>query len=348
MRVALAIFSALLLPLYAAAFNPKGLEFSHFDWELACDNTGTCRAAGYQSDDFSDHAVSVLLTRAAGAGQAVSAIVKLGEADANPVIGTLPPAFKLSLRINGQLHGTLEFKKESLKAELSPNQIDTLLTALAKNADIELSTGTQRWQLSDRGAAAVLLKMDEYQGRIGSAGALLRKGKAPESSVPPAVPAPLFTPAAISKPQPGDAQFASRHQDALIAALRTATKKDDCDDLFDDIDSSKITVVRLSSSKMLVSIQCWVAAYNSGNGYWVVNERPPFQPQLVTASGNDSDGATVSESHKGRGLGDCWSFMTWSWNGKSFEVTSKSTSGMCKSIEQGGAWSLPTIVTSTR
>ncbi len=30
------------------AANPRGLAFTHHDWELACDNTRTCRAAGYQ------------------------------------------------------------------------------------------------------------------------------------------------------------------------------------------------------------------------------------------------------------------------------------------------------------
>ena len=29
----------------------QGLYFQHQDWELACDNTGICRAAGYQTDD---------------------------------------------------------------------------------------------------------------------------------------------------------------------------------------------------------------------------------------------------------------------------------------------------------
>ncbi|MDU7869659.1 MAG: hypothetical protein E7J78_21350, partial [Pantoea sp.] len=32
-------------PLLAA--SPQGFSFAHKDWELACDNTGTCRAAGY-------------------------------------------------------------------------------------------------------------------------------------------------------------------------------------------------------------------------------------------------------------------------------------------------------------
>ena len=37
------------------------VAFSHGDWELVCDNTGTCRAAGYQQDGES-LPVSVLLT----------------------------------------------------------------------------------------------------------------------------------------------------------------------------------------------------------------------------------------------------------------------------------------------
>ena len=49
----------------------QGLYFQHQDWELACDNTGTCRAAGYQSDDNFEQPISMLLTRQAGAKTAV-------------------------------------------------------------------------------------------------------------------------------------------------------------------------------------------------------------------------------------------------------------------------------------
>ncbi len=37
----------------------QGLHFLHKDWEISCDNTGTCRAAGYQSDQDIDQPVSV-------------------------------------------------------------------------------------------------------------------------------------------------------------------------------------------------------------------------------------------------------------------------------------------------
>jgi hypothetical protein len=344
MRIVFAMLAA-LLPLCAAAFSPTGLSFSHEDWQLACDNTGTCRAAGYSADDGSEHAVSILLTRAAGARQAVSATVQIGKYGDNAAVDALPAKFSLALRINGQAYGALAFDKDSLQTDLSPQQVNALLAALPRRAVIEMRRGADKWLLSDKGAAAVLLKMDEYQGRLGTVGALVRKGDAPESGVPPAAAAPRFVAAPPPKAQPGDAQFASRNQKALMQALRAATSREDCEDLFDDSETLPLTAVRLAPSKMLVSVRCWLAAYNEGNGYWIVNDRPPFQPILVTTSGSDADGATITEGQKGRGLGDCWSSLTRGWNGKSFEVVAESSTGMCRLIAPGGAWSLPTVVT---
>ena len=44
---------------------------------------------------------------------------------------------------------------------------------------------------SSTGASAVLLKMDEYQGRIGTPGALVRKGTKAEAAVPMPTPVPV-------------------------------------------------------------------------------------------------------------------------------------------------------------
>ncbi|WGV54914.1 DUF1176 domain-containing protein [Stenotrophomonas indicatrix] len=45
---------ALCWPLAASAVDaPAGLYFQHHDWVVACDNTRTCRAAGYASGDDS-------------------------------------------------------------------------------------------------------------------------------------------------------------------------------------------------------------------------------------------------------------------------------------------------------
>ena len=59
------------LPLAASAFDDNGSYFEHKNWEIACDNTGTCRAAGYQAGE-EDQAISILLMRDAGADAAIT------------------------------------------------------------------------------------------------------------------------------------------------------------------------------------------------------------------------------------------------------------------------------------
>ena len=56
-----------LLPLTAMATPIKGFFEIYQDWDLICDNTGTCNMAGYQEErDGSEHSVSILFTRSAG------------------------------------------------------------------------------------------------------------------------------------------------------------------------------------------------------------------------------------------------------------------------------------------
>ena len=105
--------AALLLtaPALHAADLP-GTRFFHGDWELACDNTRTCRAAGY-SVDGAELGIAVLLTRPAGPGQPVTAQVRVGRYDDNPVVDKLPRNFQLTLRINGTPHGAVAFDSAS-------------------------------------------------------------------------------------------------------------------------------------------------------------------------------------------------------------------------------------------
>ncbi len=73
-----------------------GISFIHKDWEIVCDNTGTCRAAGYQQDSETN-LVSVLLTREAGDNSFVHAGVMI---DKNG-----PKLIELS--INGKKYGKI-------------------------------------------------------------------------------------------------------------------------------------------------------------------------------------------------------------------------------------------------
>ena len=67
-----------------------------------------------------------------------------------------------------------------------------------------------------------------------------------------------------------------------------------------------IQVKRLDAHHLLASADCWLAAYNAGTGYWVVDDSPPYRATLVTDSASDDDGAVITSVHKGRGVGDCY------------------------------------------
>lgn len=346
----LALAAIALLAFGASAADPlPGLSFSHNDWQIVCDNTRTCRAAGY-SEDGAERRVSVLLTRAAGPGEAVKGQLMLGSygEEDEALYASLPKNIKLTLRIDGRPIGRVTVPQDSLVADLPPQQVAALLKALRGKTTIEWASGDNSWPLSGAGATAVLLKMDEFQGRLGTQGAIIRKGAQGEDGVLPPLPAQVIVAAPLPKTLPEDAKLAKSK--SLRKALRAAIgKDDDCPDFDDEtLATEGFAIIRLSSTQLLASARCWMGAYNVGYGYWVINAQPPFHPMLVTYSGSDFSGSEISSTQKGRGLGDCWSSDSWTWDGNQFVQTEASSTGMCRLMAPGGAWSLPQIVTKAR
>jgi len=324
-----------------AAESPK-LSFQHHDWELACDNTRTCRAAGYHAQDGRDLPLSVLLERRAGPGQPFTARLRLGESDD----GIDLPA-SLAMRVDGRALGMIRLEGAEAVGSLSPAQAQALLRAVAGTGKVGWHAGGRSWNLSGRGASAVLLKMDEFQGRLGTPGAAIRKGCRPEQDVPAALPAPVVVAAAVPSgvlPRPG-----REEERILLATLRKTAGSEDCGDLEAvALGDSAFAYAPLTQDKMLVSARCWRGAYNEGHGYWVANRKPPFSPQAVTQSGTDYDNGVIGAAHKGRGIGDCWGHDEWTWDGRRFVHTASGTTGMCRGIAAGGGWRLPTLVSEVR
>lgn len=326
----------------------EGFHFFHHDWELACDNTRTCRAAGYHKES-EELKVSVLLTRAAGPDTTVAGELKIGHYSDDPVTKALPEQFSLTMLINGHPLGPVGLKH--LHGSLSKPQASALVDALTRKSRIEFVYGDHRWQLSDQGGAAILLRMDEFQGRLKTPGALLSKGTRSELSVRLAKQAPKVVARPLPEPRQGDELFVPKHKAMLIGALRATTNADDCPMIFDfesGIASPTVTAVRLTNSKMLLSALCWRAAYNEGMGYWVTEATPPFKPRLITALAMEGGEMELASYLKGRGPGDCSSSEEWIWNGKKFIHTHSTTTGMCRLIEPGGAWNLPVVITNVQ
>ncbi len=334
-------FQAALAALLAVLSLPAGAQtFEHKDWQLACDNTRTCRAAGYQRDgDDTAHAVSVLFTRAAGPGTKVAGELQLGDADESA-----PHPQSVRLAIAGKAAGTIKLDgKDSNHAELPPAIVAALLKALTGTAAIVFSDGDDRWTLSSDGASAVLLKMDDLQGRVGTPSAIVRKGGEGEAKVLPPLPMPVVQAVPIlDQPHPGD--------DALAVKILASIKPTDECDLLHDRDvqkqlASTPALWHLDGARVLVTTLCWRGAYNTGDGYWIANAKPPYDPKLVTNSGTDFDLKTgISSQEKGRGVADCIGTDAWTWDGHDFVHTDESTTGLCRTVSLGGAWQLPTIV----
>jgi hypothetical protein len=323
------------------AASPERVDFSHQDWQLVCDNTRTCRAVGYPNDEDLG-TVSVLFTRKAGPGTAVAGRVLIG-GGWDEVEIELPAQFKLELRIDGRAHGSVAMTNQDQTVDLTSAQVAALLGALTRSSRIEFRAQKNVWRLSDRGASAVLLKMDEAQGRVGTVGALRRKGKNSEANVLPPVPAPVVRAVAPHPPLKNDEASFEKQESAIRAALRKATDSEDCMDLHESESQESLEIVRLTKTKLLVSTRCWLAAYNAGSGYWVIDAKAPYRPQLVTTDATDYDNGTIGATHKGRGLGDCWGKEEWTWDGTRFVQTLSSSTGQCKGF-LGGAWDLPTFV----
>lgn len=335
------IFALLAVSAAVGAYPRSDLpsiSFEHKDWELACDNTRTCRAAGYHPEDDDAPDATILLTRAAGPGQSVTVQLQLADDQDHPTPD------QLAMTVDDRPVGAVRMDLKTNIGNLSEAQAKALLPALVKDGRIAWTAKGRTWTISTAGANAVLLKMDEFQGRLDTPGALVRKGTKPESSALPPLTAPEIKAGRVSQDKKPVTLTAPQTRD-LMTALRQTVKDDSCELVDTKSDEPDELVVRhLTKDQLLVSHACWMAAYNEGDGYWVVNASPPYSPVLVTTSATDYANGVISSTQKGRGIGDCFSSATWTWDGRSFAQTSATTTGMCRQFA-GGAWNLPTIVT---
>ncbi|KHT26904.1 DUF1176 domain-containing protein [Pectobacterium carotovorum] len=336
----LSMLTALItgIPVLAFATTFADSTFFHKDWEVVCDNTLTCRAAGYSPEkQYSGEGedipgVSLLLTRHAGQNTPITADVILAE-----VYQAIPKSTTLTLTIDGVDKGRLISTGDNLW-QLSEKQIPVVLQALKGSGKVAFHHNGVVSELSGAGAYAVLLKMDEKQGRIGTTDAITKKGN--KSSVLSAVTAPVIY-AAVTK-QEASRTLTDAEQSAIQKKL-LKTLNADCDRLQpqDDQKAEPIELTPLNDSMSLLSTLCWRAAYNEGYAYWVIDNAMQTQPQLVTTDGTDYENGEITSVQKGRGLADCMSYDAWTWDGKTFQRSSASLTGSCRMIQLGGTWDLP-------
>jgi hypothetical protein len=303
----------------------QGLYFQHKDWELACDNTLTCRAAGYSAEGSLSSAASILLSRIAGAGTPITISFKaLNDSNNDEVQG----------KFNLQL-GTTKLGAFTFGADLSEVQSKTLLPRLLSGQQIELIQGAKRWRISLTGINAMALKIDEVQKRIGTPNALTApsRGRNDESNVAQPLPIPTIK---IPKLPPQNGI-----NEVVIQSIKNALPKFDC-----SAKTESISVMQLSDKKALVEVSpCERAAYNEENAYFITNIKAPHSPEQLNFDNpvNEYSLGVITGFYKGRGIGDCVSTAEYVWDGARFLKANASGSGMCRGF-LGGAWDMPTVI----
>ena len=331
-----------LLPVAAMSTSIKGIG-NYQDWDLVCDNTGTCRMAGYQ--DESSDPVSILFTRAAGENAAVEGkftILQFGEADRDVQVGQ-----DIEIWLNGKSLGKVKHISDDAPDKLTEEQTKALLSGLKKESEIRLTYGKTTLKVSDKGAAAAMLKMDEFQQRLNTPSALIRQGQEKHAVLAPKV-EPKIDAVSVKNRKTTELKLGEKQYDNVLALLRKA--HDGCVD--EDLESQDITIYPLTHNKVLAEALCFEGAYQGTNYYYAVLDDKLSKVEQVLAEQYNEAGydekqgyAFVRGSYKGRALGDCLAGQDAVWNGKIFIRTSEWTTGSCKGLP-GGTWQLPIFVSN--
>ena len=339
-----------LLPLTAmAAPSLKGFEKTYQDWDLICDNTGTCNMAGYQ--DGSD-LVSLLFRREAGEKAAVKSSLAIS------VNNESDKGKPVEIRLNGKLLSIVPKmtdidSNDKQIAALDDKQTAALLKALKENTNIEFISGQFKGKLSNEGAKAAMLKMDEFQQRLNTPSALIRQGQEKHAVLAPQA-APKIQVAYIKNPSKTELKRGEKQFNAVLALLRksaNSSASDDCASLHDDSEQKIITLYSLTHGKVLAEAACLSdGAYYTG--YYAVMDNKlskveqVLENQYTFARYDEKLNTLIVEgSFKSDGIGYSWYGHEAAWNGKTFITTAEYTSGSGKGF-MGGAWGgLPTFVT---
>ena len=333
------LLSLLPFTAMAASTSIKGIG-NYQDWDLVCDNTGTCRMAGYQEEG--DDPVSILFTRAAGENAAVEGkltISPFGEADRDVQVGQ-----DIEIWLNSTSLGKVKHISDDEPDKLTEEQTKALLSGLKKESEIRLTYGKTTLKVSDKGAAAAMLKMDEFQQRLNTPSALIRQGQEKHAVLAPQA-APKIEAVSVNNHKTIELKRSEKQFNHVLALLRKA--HDGCVD--EDLESQDITLYPLTQNKVLAEALCARAAYQYTNYYAVLDDKLSKVEQVLADQYNEAGYdekqgyAFVRGIYKGRVIGDCWNSEDAVWNGKIFILTSEWTTGSCKRFPDG-AWQLPTFV----
>jgi hypothetical protein len=299
------------------------------DWAVSCDNTRGCEAAGFRSEASDSRPVMLWLAREAGAGTPLRARLKAETSD-----GASTGPFRLVVDAKMAV-------AEPVDGDLDAAAFARALPSLLERSSVEVQSGGDHYTLSLNGLKAALLKMDDLQGRVGTRGALVRKGPQGEQDVPPALPA--------LRPHPAP-NFAPKSTDAALLKLVLPMLAGDCNvAVSDGVDGADVSIHRVSLDEVIVLRECQRGAFQSGYAAWLVDDKPPYAAQRLEfpqADGSsrplamnaqwEGSGGSLRSITKGRAENDCGGDAFWTWTGRALELYNAHEAPLCRGMLGGG------------
>lgn len=350
----------LFICIYSAHANAS-VEFHHADWHITCDNTLTCYAVGYAINNDSDAAfvskANLLLIRHAGEKQSIDGVVKINV--------DYPSGTQVDLLINDHQYGPLTF--DNYQYKLNENQVNVIINSLKSVDDVVmLVIEDQKINLSSRGFNATMLKMDDVQGRVGTVGAIIKKGAKDESEVYPAAAIPVINRAAISNSYEAMPITYTQLLEQFphfpeVYMNKGAGEVEECDAL-DELTGNKTDnffvdkdylpkLFDLDDNYQLVEVLCSASTTrNQSNAYWLVNksnsDSSNQELKLITRHGMNYNNGLINEE-PGLDLGfDGDGYIPTAvlqWDGADFVLREKNTVSGDYSLA-GGKWILPLFI----
>ena len=343
----LSVAKPLLLPLaLAGSFitpaQAQSVPKDYRDWSVSCSNIKTCTAISISG--LNEMGVS---TRPRG----VAANTEMGwlwvELEAGPsakpkiIYSGLYDASQTSnkegsLRIVGQDGRPLAndvfalTAHESGASQVRAADVDRFIARAKAGTAVVYSSGprsTIHSFASLSGFVAALRAVEALQGRTGTAAAWVDVGKLARERVPPAPAAPRVSALAFTK-------LSSRTTVPKLVSDRRKAECDDSDRL--DPGGQGIEGFNLGKGRILWSVPCGAGAYNMWSKFYLQTSSTKLEPyrfstpepaadeedanSLVNVSIAPETGQ-ISAFAKGRGIGDCGSAATYTWDGTSFVLT---------------------------
>jgi hypothetical protein len=292
------------------------------DWTVICDNLRNCEADGFAADDVEKPALLTLTRSGAAGAPAVVTIQLLADVD------DAKPGKPLVLAVDGRPVLTVR-AGEGGSAKLADAQVGPLLGAARNGTVLSIRVeDNEVGVVSLAGMVAALRYVDDQQKRVGTVTAMVAKGAAPLSAVPPqpALPVVRRAPAVAQTGLPAKPP----------AGVKALMDKAECDT--DQQTGAEPEVHRLSADKVLWQLPCWSGAYNYSSLFVIVDNKgggariAPLEGAddgVAVNAGYDPKTRMLSAYNKGRGVGDCGESSEWAWTGQNFAVTHQASMPAC-------------------